>query len=167
MSAINQVAYIKTSREFPPDVNQIAGILTRSYVEIANAINTRTIGLFPSNRPAITGNAYYFTDPANPASFSNQRQQSLRQVYVFSSTTTLPPATIPHGIDFNQVSFVGAMYGQFLSVNRWCGLIPGTTVAIAGQISFNIGSTNINLVVGAGAPTFTKGIIVIEWISQP
>jgi hypothetical protein len=162
MSTINQVAYLKSSREFPPEINQIAKILTRSYVEIANAINTRTIGLFPSNRPAITGNAYFFTDPVTPTSYSNQKQQSLRQVYVFSATTP-----IPHGIDFNQVSYIGAMYGQFLSVNRWCGLIPGTTVAIPGQISFNIGSSNINFVVDAGAPAFTKGIIVIEWISQP
>lgn len=154
MNIINQVAFLKTSREFPPDIDQIANILTRSYVEIANSINDRTIGLFPSNRPAITGNAYYV--------FNNQKQQSLRQTYVFTATND-----IPHGIDFNQVSYIGAMYGQYTNGTNWFGIIAGTSVAIAGQISFYLTPTNITFLLGAGAPALTKGIIVIEWISQP
>lgn len=156
MNIINQVAFLKTSREFPADIGQIANILTRSYVEIANSINDRTIGLFPSNRPAITGNAYYV--------YKNQKQQSLRQTYVFTTTTSMP-----HQIDFNQVSYIGTMYGQFTDGTNWYGLIPGTNVAggIAGEIVFYLDSTNIIFIVGAGAPALTKGIIVIEWISQP
>ena len=153
---INQVAYIKTSREFPSDLDQIANILTRAYPEIANAINERTIGLFPSNRPAITGNSYYV--------FQNKKQQSLRQTYTFTTT-----ANILHGIDFVQVAYIGAMYGQYTDGTNWYGLIPGTNVAggIAGQIVFYLTPTEIVFIVGAGSPALTKGIIVIEWISQP
>ena len=154
MNIINQVAFLKTSREFPAEIAQIANILTRAYPEIANSINDRTIGLFPSNRPAITGNAYFV--------YKNQKQQSLRQTYVFTDTTA-----IPHQIDFNQVSYIGAMYGQYYDGTNWYGLIAGTSVAIAGQISFYLTPTNITFLVGAGAPALTKGIIVIEWISQP
>lgn len=150
---INKVAYIKSSREFPADLEQIANILTRSYVEIAGSINDRTIGLFPSNRPAITGNSYYV--------FQNKRQQSLRQVYVFTDTTN-----IPHNIDTTTISYIGSMYGQYTDGTNWYGLIAGSTVAIAGQISFFLSSTNIVFLVDAGAPTLNKGIIVIEWISQ-
>lgn len=151
---VNEVAYIKSSREFPADLGQLATILTRAYPEIANAINERTIGLFPSNRSAITGNAYYL--------FQNKKQQSLRQTYTFTATTN-----IPHGIDFLQVAYIGAMYGQYTDGTNWYGLIAGTSVAIAGQISFYLTGTNIVFVLGAGAPALTKGIIVIEWISQP
>lgn len=151
---VNEVAYIKSSREFPADLAQLATILTRAYPEIANAINERTIGLFPSNRSAITGNAYYL--------FQNKKQQSLRQAYTFTTT-----ANIPHGIDFLQVAYIGAMYGQYTDGTNWYGLIAGTSVAIAGQISFYLTATDIVFVLGAGAPALTKGIIVIEWISQP
>ena len=153
---INQVAYLKTSREFPAEVDQIANILTRSYVEIAGAINDRSIGLFPTNRPAITGNAYYV--------FKNQKHQSLRQVYTFTTT-----ANIPHNIDTTVISYIGAMYGQYTDGTNWYGLIPSTNVAggIAGQIVFYLSPTDIVFIVGAGAPALTKGIIVIEWLSQP
>lgn len=151
---INQVAYIKSSREFPEDLQQIANILTRSYVEIAGSINDRTIGLFPSNRPAITGNAYYV--------FQNRKQQSLRQAYTFETT-----ANIPHGINFTEAAYIGSMYGQYTDGTNWYGIISGTSVAITGQISFYLTPTDIVFVVDAGAPALTKGIIVIEWVSQP
>lgn len=154
---INQVAYIKSSREFPPDLGQIANILTRAYPEIANAINDRTIGLFPITRPAVTGNAYYL--------FRNQKQQSLREVYTFE--TTVP---ILHNIDFNQVSYIGSMYGQYTDGTNWYGIIPGTSApaGIAGQLVFYLSPTQIIFIPGGGTmPALTKGIIVIEWISQP
>lgn len=157
---INQVAYIKSSREFPPDIQQISTILTRMYIEVAASINGRTIGLYPSNRPAITGNAYYV--------LKNQKQQSLRQTYTFTSTSN-----IPHDIDTTTISYIGNMYGQYTDGTNWYGLIPGTTVPIAGQISFYltpgnlVTPGNIVFIVGAGAPALIKGIIIIEWISQP
>lgn len=150
---INQAPFIKSSREFPPDTSQIAVILTRSYIEIATAINDRTIGLFPSTRPAITGNSYFLN--------KNQRQQSLRQAYTFTTT-----ANIPHGIDIRTIFDIASMYGQFTDGTNWYGLIPASNVAIAGQISFYLTNTDIVFVLGAGAPTLTKGIIVLEWLSQ-
>lgn len=151
---VNQVPYLKTSREFPPEINKVAVILTRSYVEIADAINLRTIGIFPTNRPAITGNNYFV--------FQNKRQQSLRQTYVFTSVAT----PIPHQIVLHDVAYIAAMYGQWTNGTNWYGLIAGSSVAIAGQRSFYLDPTNIVFLSGAGAPAFVKGIIVIEWISQ-
>lgn len=152
-NVVNQVPYIKTSREFPPDISQLAVIMTRSYIEVANAINLRSIGLFPSNRPSITGDSYFIT--------KNQRQQSLRQTYTFTTT-----ANIDHGIPVTTVSEFVKMYGQFTDGTNWYGTIAGSNVAIAGQLSFYITPTQIVFAVGAGSPTLTKGIIVLEWLSQ-
>jgi len=151
---VNQVPYLKTSREFPPDIDKIAVILTRSYVEIADAINLRTIGIFPINRPAVTGNNFFV--------FQNKRQQTLRQVYTFTSVT----APIPHQIILHDVAYIVAMYGQWTDGTNWYGLIAGSTIAIVGQRSFYLDPTNIVFLAGAGAPAFVKGIIVIEWMSQ-
>ena len=153
INVINNVPYIKSSREFPADVAMISMILTRTYIEVAGAINQRTIGLFPTNRPAVTGNSYYL--------LKNQRQQSLRQTYTFTTT-----ASIDHGIDIPSADYVVSMYGQFTDGTNWYGLIPSSSTAIAGQRGFYLSPTQIVFTSGVGAPSLTKGIIVIEWLSQ-
>lgn len=158
-NVVNQVAYLITTRNFPEQAKDLSVELSRTYIDIANAVNNRTIGLFPTNRPAISGNSYFISN--------NQKNQSQRQVFTFTST-----ANIPHPIVYNQTPYIGAMYGQYTNGTNWYGLIHGTSVAIAGQISFyltpNAGTTpgNIVFVLGAGAPALTKGIIVLEWLSN-
>lgn len=157
---VNQVAYLRTSREFPEDLHQIAVESNKSYVDVANAVNSRTIGIYPVNRPAITGNTFFIT---------NQRQQTLRQVYTFTSVST----PIPTGFKLANISQVVQMYGTYSDGTNTYGLIAGTSAAIAGQISFYIAlngssssSDNITFLSGAGSPSLTTGIIVIEWISN-
>ena len=75
---INQVAYLRTSREFPEELHQLSVEINKMYVDVAGAVNERTIGLFPVNRPSQTGNSYYI--------FQNRKQQTLRQVYTFTAT---------------------------------------------------------------------------------
>lgn len=151
-NVINQIPFLRTSREFPEDIHNLVVEVNKSYLEIASAVNSRTIGLFPTNRPAITGESFYF---------STQRQQTLRQLYSVTST-----ANIPHGIKVSQTAGFTRMYGQFTDGTNWYGFIAGSSTAIAGQISFYITSTNIVFVSGAGAPTLTTGSIVLEWASD-
>lgn len=151
---INQIPFLRTTRDFPEELHQLSVEVNRAYVDIANAVNNRTISLFPTSKFANTGNSYYIQ--------SNLRQQSFRQVYVFTSTVN-----IPHGINLSQIDRIAIMYGDFTDGTNWYGLIAGSNVAIIGQISFYIDANNIIFLIGAGAPALTKGNIVIEWISQP
>lgn len=153
VNVANQTPYLRTSREFPEDLKLLAVEVNRSYIDIATAVNNRTIGIFATNRPIITGDSWFF---------SSQRQQSLRRVYQFTNTTN-----IPHGINVSQVSRFTSMYGTFTDGTNWYGLIDGSNVAIAGQISFYVDPTDIIFLTGAGAPTLTNGTIVLEWLSQP
>lgn len=149
----NQVAFLRTSREFPQDdVNQLSLELSKSYIDIANTVNVRIIGIFPKNKPAVTGESWFLT---------TSKQQTLRQVYSFTSTTS-----IPHGINISQIDRFTSTYGNYTDGTNWYGLISGTSVAIAGQILFYITATNIVFVVGAGAPALTKGNIVLTWLSN-
>jgi hypothetical protein len=150
---VNQVAYLRTSREFPPELKQLTVEVDKAYIDTANAINNRTISLFPTTRPAINGESWFITN--------NQRQQGFRQVYSFTST-----ANIPHGITLTSISRFVRCWGEFTDGTNWYGLIHGSNVAIAGQISFYITATNIVFLSGGGAPALTSGTIVLEWISQ-
>jgi len=151
---INQVAFLRTSRNFPEELHQLTVEVNKAYVDIANCVNSRTISLFPTGNSAITGESYFIKN--------NQKQQSLRQFYPVTST-----APIAHNIKFSQIDRFTKTYGEFTDNVNWYALIPGSNVAISGQISFYLTPTNIIFIVGAGAPALTKGNIVLEWLSNP
>ena len=128
--------------------------VNRSYVDIASKVNSRIIGEFPTKVPAINGESWFL---------NGQRQQGLRQVYTFKSTTA-----ISHGINIANIYGFVRCWGEFTDGTNWYGLIHGSNTAIAGQISFYITATQIIFMVGAGAPSINNGsgTIVLEWLSE-
>ena len=153
-NVVNQVAYLRTSREYSEDLNKLTVEINKSYLDIANAVNNRIIGIFPTNRPAITGESFYLQN--------NLKQQTIRQVYVFTSTTS-----INHQINVLDPYQFTKCSGTYTNGVNSFGLIFGTSIAIAGQIGFYITATQIVFVVGAGAPALSSGRIILEWLSQP
>lgn len=158
-SIINATPFLREARSFPEDIKDLSFQSSKAYLETANGINQRTIGIYPVNKSAITGNGYYF---------SSQKQMGLRQMYAFTSTSN-----INLGFKLNTLSNIIQMYGTYTDSTSYFGLIAGTSVAIAGQISFFVtvdgASTTsdiIQFVLGAGAPALTSGVIVIEWASK-
>ncbi len=151
---VNQVAYLRTTWEFPEKADNLVNELSRSYLETAASINVRTIGIFTVNKAAITGESWFIT--------KNQKQQGFRQVYNVTST-----AAINHGLSLTEISRFTRAYGAYTDGTNWYGFIFGNNVAIAGQISFYVTPTQIVFLVGAGAPTLTLGTVVLEWISFP
>jgi hypothetical protein len=151
---INQINYLPTSRNFPSTLDELVIEINRSYIDTANAVNNRTISIFPTTRPALTGESWFLT--------ANQKQQSFRQVYTFSSTTS-----INHNISVQDPSQFVRCFGSYTDGTNTYGLIFGSNIAIAGQTEFYITSTQIVFVVGAGAPVLTNGVIILEWLSQP
>ncbi len=150
-NVVNQVPYLRTTRNFPEEIQPLVVELNRSYVDIAAKINDRVIGIFPTMRPAITGESWFIT--------GSQKQQTLRQVFTFTST-----ASITHGIGtFYAIS--PSSKGTFTDGTNYYGLIYASNVAIAAQITFYVTATQIIFMSGVGAPTLTNGIIDLEWLS--
>jgi len=153
-SIANPGNFLRTSRNFPLDPQALSVELSRTYVDIANEVNNRISGIFGQSSKTITGESWFLGGSAS-------RQQTLRQVYTFTST-----ASIPHGIDTTQISNFTRLFGTYTDGTNTYGLLAGSTTAIAGQISFYISPTSIVFVVGAGAPSVTSGIVVLEWLSN-
>jgi hypothetical protein len=152
-SPFNQSAYLRTTRTFPTDSDSLSRELDKSYLDTAAAVNERTIGLYPTTKPAITGNSWFVS--------GNKKQQSLRQVYSFTTTTA-----INHGITVIEPGQFLNCYGSYTNGTDSFGLPFATSVAVAGLITFYVTSTQIVFMVGAGAPALTSGKIVLEWLSQ-
>ena len=154
-NVVNNSAYLRTSREFPEDVKQLTVQLNKMYLDVANVVNTKEVGLYPTSSPAITAQEWFLQ--------GNQRQQALRQVFTFTSTSA-----INHGIKNVAAGNFTKCYGSYTDGTKTFGLIFGNIgTAIAGQIVFDVTSTQIEFVAGAGAPTVKSGIVVVEWISLP
>lgn len=156
MSNLQQTPYLREQRNFPTEDAQALQVeVDKMYVDVAQKVNSRIVGTFPINSSVVTGEQWYLAG-------ASKKQQSLRQAYTFTST-----ANIPHLINLKQIDRFTTMYGSFTDGTNWYGLIPGSSTAIAGQISFYIDPTNIVFVVDGAAPTLTSGTIVLQWLSPP
>lgn len=146
--------FLTSQRKFPTDnLSNLALQSDLAYIDVAQKMNLRTIGVFPVNFPVLTGETWFLTG-------QNLRQQTLRQVYTFSAT-----GNIAHGINITSVNTFTNCFGSFTDGTNYYGAIFGSNVAIAGQVSFYITPTNIVVLSGAGAPSITSGIIVLTWLS--
>lgn len=156
---LNQVAYLQSSREFPDDPKQLGYILNKSYIDTANAVNARTIGIFPVNRSAITGESWFVQ--------KNQRQQTLRQVYPFGAIAAGGILTIPYKVS-GFVQFT-RIYGTCFTNLPDARPIPYASVAANANIDLRIDTVNFNIViaVGAASTNITSGLIVLEWMVEP
>lgn len=156
---VNQIAFLPTSRNFPPEIRQLTVEIDKSYIDIANGVNSRTIGIFSTNVPAINGESWFF---------NNQRRQGFRKVFSITNFSTFVT-----GIRINDVNTFTKIYGV--------GLSSGGNYFPISYVDGNTTTANIGLFVGPGtepgifsvtfsvggtAPTLTSAIIILEWISQ-
>lgn len=148
----NQSPFLRTSRTFPTESQPLSVEIDRSYLDIANAVNQRTIGLFPIARSAITGESWFTNN--------NQKQQTLRQVYTFTTA-----GNIAHGINFSNISAFTRIYGTFTDGTNWYPLPFVETNNVNNQVSIALTPTNIVITSGAGATPNPSGYVVLEWLS--
>jgi hypothetical protein len=151
----NQSPFLRTSRNFPLDPQPLAVELSRSYLDIAEKVNDRIIGIYPTNTPVVTGESWFVS--------GNRRQQTLRRIYRFTGA-----GNIPHGLNWSSVSAISPKsYGSFTDGTNWYGAVYDSNTTFANRVTFYVTPTNIVVLSGAGAPTISSGLINLEWLSQP
>ena len=151
----NRSPYLRTSRNFPQDPQALSVELEKSYIDIANNVNSRTIGTYATS-PNITGNTWFTAGDST-------KQQTIRQVYLITGA-----GSYPHGITVANIGGFVSIQGTFTDGSIWYPLPYVNVVAANNQVSVTVTSTNIVVTVGGGAPpTIVSGFIVLEWISNP
>jgi len=161
------VAYLPTTKNFPEDQDELREVISKAYVETAQAVNRRTIGVYNTFQ-AVTGNQYYSNsnnNVANPIQF----RQSYRRIYPFGAIAKGVTLTIPHSIT-GITQFVD-IYGNAItdvSVNPNGLYIPLPYVIATGDVTFQVqvycDNTNIYIVNGASADNIVSGTIVLEYL---
>jgi hypothetical protein len=134
--------------------------MNKTYIDIANAVNNRTISIFPANRSAITGESWFI---------KNQRQQSFRQIYPFGAISAGSELDIP--IDISNFTMFTRIYGTVITTTPDYRPLPYTdpttsTTGMALLVGPIMGILNIRIVLGATAQPVTSGNVVLEWLSQ-
>ena len=150
-----QSPYLTQQRSFPNDNIQALTVeVDRSYIDIAQKVNARTIGIFAISKQIVTGEQWYINGQPN-------KQQTLRQVY-----TTSGAGSIAHGINVPATSGFTRIYGTATDGTNWYPLPYVSSSNANEQISIQITSTNIVIAAGISAPTITSATIVLEWLSK-
>ena len=159
-NVLSKSSFLRTSRNFPPDLHQLTVEVNRSYTEIANTVNNRVIGFFTVNRSTVTGENWFITQ--------NKRQQGLRQVYRWDDTMLVGTTiTISHGIDFLSLTNIVRIWGTFFDGTSWQTLPFVSVTLITNQITVAVNATDIVITKGATAPTCENGLVILEWIANP
>lgn len=155
--------YLRNQRQFPnDDLRELSNQVDHAYIDIAQKVNLRTIGLFAVNFQMVTGERWYLQGQA-------QVQQTLRQVYSFGAVVAGTELDIPTGIT-NLVEFT-RIYGTCITNVPDYRPLP---FADQGSATNNInilvatvaGSLQIRILPGATGPNIVSGIIILEWLSQ-
>lgn len=150
----NKTPYLLTSRIFPIEPEQLSINLGKTYIDIANNVNARTIGIFATGRPIINGESWFTQG-------GNQKQEVLRQLYTFTAA-----GTITHNIDTSNIGGFVKIYGTFTDGTVWYSLPYVSETADTNQVSLTVDATNINVTAGGGSPpSITSGFVVLEWLS--
>lgn len=147
--------YLRTSREIPKDLDKLVLQISKMYIDTANAVNSRTIGIFPATRSLATGERWYIE--------TNQSHQTSRQIYPFNAILAGNSLIIPHNIP-NLVQG-SRFYGTCITDIDFRP-IPFASITLNANIELIVTSTNIVISVGSASPNLTSGIIILEWIND-
>jgi hypothetical protein len=153
---IQKSPYLQGQRQFPYDnTRELANQVDHAYIQIAQQVNSRVIGLFALGNQIVTGEKWYLSGP-------QEEQQTLRQIYTLTGA-----GNIAHGINFATVALFTRIFGTFTDGTNWYPLPYVDVSAANNQVNVYLSPTNIVITAGGGSPpTITSGIVVLEWLSQ-
>ena len=152
---INRAPYLRTSRSLPSDTPHLQLELSKMYVDIANAVNLRSIAIFDQGAVP-TGEQWLNGDVgANP----QDKKQTLRQVFSITSNN------ISFNHNISPIANVTRLYGSAQNGTNYFPLPYVDVSNVNNQIALIMSSTQIIVTAGAGSPpSVTSGYIVVEWI---
>jgi len=151
---IHTTPYIETTKRFPQDPALLEGVLSKMYVDVANGVNARVIGIYEL-ASVITGERWF----SNNSSNINTKRQTQRKVFQFSDASLV----FSHGL--SGVTAFTRIYGTFTDGTLSYPL-PYVSPTAANQVGVSVSSTQVTVTKGAGAPAIISGFVILEYLQQ-
>ncbi len=142
-------AFLPINQTYSEDAGQFLIQITNRDRDVARFMNIREIGIYDLTQ--VMNGQNWFT-PGN----QQIKRFGFRQVYEFTTV-----GNITHNI--SGITQVIAS-GQYTDGTNFYGLIYASSVAIAGQVTCFVTPTVITIKAGAGAPAFTSGVVVLDYL---
>jgi hypothetical protein len=154
--------YLIRQRNFPDQNPKELGIeLSKTYIEIAQRVNDRTIGLFATNFAIITGESWFLSGDV-------RKQQTLRIVFQIPAvpaggvySTNLPE--IYTGISTRIFGVVQTDLPDERPV-PYASTVTGDNIAVRLDQSTN--PSTLQFAVGSGSPNVLSGLMTVEFLSN-
>lgn len=154
----NRMPFLITSRYWPNDPVTLQPTLNQSYIEVAQAVNSRIIGIFQP-LASVTGETWF---EEVPGQMPMERTQTYRKIFRFGAIAAGATLSIPHAIA--NVQQFTRMYGTCITETPDYRPIPyASATAVDEQIELNGTTTVLNIINGASAPNIESGILVVEF----
>ena len=158
--------YLKVQWMFPNDeLRSLSSQIDKAYIDIAQKVNSRIIGIYPQNKQVVTGSRWYLDGFTSPL-------QVLREVIVFPAIASGAFLNINTNIQ-NEVSFTYIGGVAALTTGTDWRPVPYVDPATLDHSMTVLIEPNpvgakqsVKLVLGAGAPDISGAYIVIEWLSN-
>ncbi len=148
--------FLPTSQVYPEDLSQLLITMTQVYIDQANAINIRQIGIFDQTQ-SVTGQQFFNTSNVQ------QPRLSFRKVFSIGAIAAGATSTTAHGL--TGVTSYTHIYATAVTVIPDNRPIPyNSATLVTDQVSLTVTATNIVIVNGATAPNITSAIVVLEFL---
>jgi hypothetical protein len=143
--------FVYTYRQFPTDdPHNLEKQLVNVAIQYGVAINQRTIGTF--DLAVVPDGERWF------AAGNTKLRDGQRLVVQVSDANLI----VNHGI--NMINQVTRLYGAFFDGAFWQPLPYVDVLAATNQIGLKVSATQIIVTKGAGAPSISSGVVVLEFL---
>lgn len=152
-------SYLPTYRNYQLEADALSQALSRDYITIAYAVNTKTNGIFETVETQ-NGQQYYSltTDQA-------KKRYVFRKCFIIPAIAAgSPPYTVAHGIA--NVQQYTDYYGVCLTDVPDSRSLPYPSVTANANIEFKVDDTNITIINGAASPNIVSGSVTLEYLKQ-
>ncbi len=162
---VSQSLLLVTSKKFPTQKSEeLEPVLSKAWVDTAQAVNARTIGIFNTNAITI-GDKYYSTSTTD----ASQLRQAYRKLFTFGTIAAGATLTITHGI--TNITEIVHLYGNCITdvsvvalANAKYEPLPFVSTTLNEQVSIYMNDTIITIVNGAGNNNILSGTIITEYL---
>jgi hypothetical protein len=149
----NRSPFLRTSREFPEDLENLTRECNKSYIDIALNVNQKSIGLFTTNKASQNGESWFIT--------AGRQQQGFRQVFNIGAI-----ASFNHGLNWSSIQFITRLWAIGYDGTSYYPIPYVNATDATANIGISINSTQVVFTTGADSPSITSTLVIIEWISN-